>query len=64
MFSNIYSKSTLQSSPIIQELSQQIVIKRLLPILEAAAQGEKSLNVLEYCYAVSMDFISSFVFGF
>ncbi len=63
MFANIYSKSVLQSSPVIRELSEEIVIKRLLPIIEAAAQDGKPLNVLEYSAAVNMDFISSFVFG-
>jgi len=63
MFANIYSKSTLQSSPVIRKLSQSIVIEGLLPIIESAAEAGKPLNVLEYSSAVNMDFISAFIFG-
>jgi cytochrome P450 len=63
MFGNIYSKSVLQSSKAIRDMSQEIVIKRFLPIIEAAAVQGNPLNVLEYNSAVYMDFISAFVFG-
>jgi cytochrome P450 len=63
MFSNIYSKSVLQSSQVIRDLSREIVIERLLPIIEKAAVQGDVLNVLEYSSAVYMDFISAFIFG-
>jgi unspecific monooxygenase len=63
MFSNIYSKSALQSSQVIRDLSREIVIERLLPIIETAAVQGGFLNVLEYNSAVYMDFISAFIFG-
>jgi hypothetical protein len=63
MFANIYSKSALQSSPFIQELSHAIVIKGLLQIIKAPVQDGKSINVLEYSSAVNTEFISGFVFG-
>jgi cytochrome P450 len=63
MFANIYSKSTLQSSAVIREMSQAIVIERLLPIIDSAARGGTPLNILEYSSAVYLDFISAFIFG-
>jgi cytochrome P450 len=63
MFGNIYSKSVLQTSTTIRDLSQEIIIKRFIPIIEAAAVQGNPLNVLEYNSAVYMDFISAFVFG-
>jgi hypothetical protein len=63
MFGNIYSKSTLRSSPTIRDLCEEIVIRRFLPILEAAAVQGSPINVLEYNSAVYMDFICAFIFG-
>jgi hypothetical protein len=63
MFSNLYSKSTLQSSVVMQELSQAIIIERLLPIIDSTAKESTPLNMLEYCYATYLDFTSAFVFG-
>jgi hypothetical protein len=63
MFGNIYSKSTLRSSPIFRDLCEEIVIRRFLPILEAAAVQGSPINVLEYNHAVYMDFICAYIFG-
>ena len=63
MFANIYSKSTLQSSAVIRELSQAIFIERLLPIIDSAARDGTPLNMLDYSSAVYSDLTSAFVFG-
>lgn len=63
MFGNIYSKSTLRSSPVIRDLCEEIVIRRFLPNLEAAAVQGNPINVLECNHAVYMDFICAFIFG-
>lgn len=63
MFGNIYSKSALLSSAVIQELSQAIFIERLLPILASAASTGTPLNMLEYSAAIFSDFTTAFVFG-
>jgi len=63
MFGNIYSKSTLRSSLTIRDLCEEIVIRRFLPIIEAAAVQGSPINVLEYNSAVYMDFICAFIFG-
>ena len=63
MFGNIYSKSALQSSAVIRELSQAIFIERLLPVIASAARNGTPLNMLEYSSAVYSDFTTAFVFG-
>ncbi|KAE9371836.1 cytochrome P450 [Stipitochalara longipes BDJ] len=63
MFGSIYSKSSLQSSSVIRDLCQEIVMGRLLPIIEAAAVQRNFVNVLEHSAAIYMDFISAFIFG-
>jgi unspecific monooxygenase len=59
----IYSKSSLQSSSVIRDLCQELVVARLLPIIEKSAVKGSPVNMLEYSSAVYMDFISSFIFG-
>ena len=63
MFANIYSKSALQSSAVIRELSQAIFIERLLQVIDSAARGGTPLNMLDYGSAVYSDFTTAFVFG-
>ena len=63
MFANIYSKSALQSSAVIRELSQAIFIERLLPIIDSAARDGTPINMLDYSSAVYSDFTTAFVFG-
>ncbi|KAN0096812.1 putative cytochrome P450 [Hyaloscypha variabilis] len=63
MFGSIYSKSSLQSSSMIRDLCQELVVARLLPIIEKSAVKGSPINMLEYSSAVYMDFISSFIFG-
>jgi hypothetical protein len=63
MFGNIYSKSALHSSAVIQELCQAVFVERLLPIIASAAGTGTPLNMLEYGSAVYSDFTTAFVFG-
>jgi len=63
MFGSIYSKSALQSSAVIRELSQTIFIERLLPVIDSAVRDGTSLNMLDYGSAVYSDFTTAFVFG-
>jgi cytochrome P450 len=63
MFANIYSKSGLQSSAVIRELSQAIFIERLLPVIDSAARDGTPLNMLDYSSAVYSDYTTAFVFG-
>ena len=63
MLSNLYSKSTLQSSPDIRRISQVIVMERLLPVLETAAESHEPFDAFEHSLATSMDFITAYLFG-
>ena len=63
MISNVYSKSYLQSSPEVHEISKIMVFDRLLPLLDDAAIKREPLDVLELNFSSTMDFIIAFIFG-
>lgn len=63
MFAGLYSKTTLHASPEIRDISNQIVAQRLLPIIDNAARDRRSVDVLEVSLSLSMDFITSYLFG-
>lgn len=63
MLSNIYSKSFLQSSPHMQLISEAILYERFLPIIQEAASSNTPMNMYEINQAVTMDFVSAYLFG-
>jgi len=63
MISNVYSKSNLQSLQDMDAISQVLLYRRLLPLLEAAAESGTGVDVLDLNYAVAMDFINAYLFG-
>jgi cytochrome P450 len=63
MLSNIYSKSFLQSSPILKIISETIIYDRFLPILDKAASAKSALDVHDLNQALTMDFVSAYLFG-
>lgn len=63
MIANIYSKSFIQSSPDMRELSHEILFSRLLPIIESSAVETTSLDVFDLNLASSMDFMNAWIFG-
>lgn len=63
MLSRVYSKSFLQESTDLRDVSKIVLSHRLLPILDRAAKAGKATNVLPLFQAVGMDFTSSFLFG-
>ncbi|KAL4917545.1 cytochrome P450 [Aspergillus aurantiobrunneus] len=63
MLSRVYSKSYLQESPDLRDLSAVILSQRLLPILQQKAASGETVNVLPLFQAVGMDFTSSYLFG-
>lgn len=63
MVSNVYSKSFIQSSNEAHEITRLILFDRLLPTLDVCAAKDSPLEVHEFNYAVTMDFISSYLFG-
>ncbi|KAL8959552.1 MAG: hypothetical protein Q9183_005610 [Haloplaca sp. 2 TL-2023] len=63
MLSNIYSKSVLQSSNEVQELTRLILFDRLLPVLDAAACNSSPLDVMDLDDGITMDFITAHELG-
>ncbi|KAL4873681.1 hypothetical protein BDV12DRAFT_51580 [Aspergillus spectabilis] len=63
MLSRVYSKSYLQESPDLRDLSAVILSQRLLPLLQRVATSGETVNVLPLFQAVGMDFTSSYLFG-
>lgn len=63
MLSNIYSKSTLQTSPHLRIVSNAVIFDRLLPILAEAASSGTPLEVHDLNQGLTMDFVSSYLFG-
>lgn len=63
MLASLYSKTTLQSSPEMHRISQNLLTERFLPITEAAARDQAPVDALELNFAVAMDFINAYLFG-
>ncbi|KAI4215859.1 MAG: hypothetical protein LQ351_001847 [Letrouitia transgressa] len=63
MISNVYSKSYLQSSQEVTEITQTMLLDRLLPLLDRSSSAKTPVEIHEVNFAVAMDFISSYLFG-
>ncbi|EEH43034.2 uncharacterized protein PADG_07854 [Paracoccidioides brasiliensis Pb18] len=63
MMSNIYSKSYLQASPHIATISREVILRRLLPILQQNAMSQSDVEVHELNNAITMDFVCAYIFG-
>lgn len=64
LMSNVYSKSFLQSSSDLRELSREIIFGRLLPIIESSADDRTPLDVFDLNLASTMDLMTAYAFGF
>lgn len=63
MLSHVYSKSYIQNSIDLQELSRVLLVERLLPILQQAAEGEEPFDAYSLNQALGADFMTSYLFG-
>ena len=63
MVSNVYSKSYLQNSEDLKLVSQSLLYRQFLPILEDAASKGGSLDVFDLTQALGMDVTSGYLFG-
>lgn len=54
MVSNVYAKSTLQSSPALTKQTEIILRDRLYPRLESAAQKGSAIELYDVFSAVTM----------
>src|SRR5690242_2865386 len=65
MLSNIYSKSVVIASPVLQAQVSTILYQRLLPRLAAAHSGADKgvLEASTLISATTMDIVTSYIFG-
>jgi hypothetical protein len=63
MLSHVYSKSYLRSSIDLQELSRVLIVERLLPILQKAAESAEPFDAYSLNQALGADFMTSYLFG-
>ena len=66
MMSNIYSKSTIHTSPALAAQARAIIFDRLLPLLTAAAtplDSQDGIEIHEIWNSTTMDFIAAYQFG-
>lgn len=61
MLSNVYAKSVLQASPAFRTISETILCRRMVPRVAAAPQGV--LEAYELFSAVTLDFVTAYIFG-
>lgn len=54
MVSNVYAKSTLQSSPALTKQTEAILCDRLYPRLKAAAEDGAAIELYDVFSAVTM----------
>ena len=63
LITNVYSRSFLQRSPELQEVSKTVLFERLIPILDLYSKEGKGIDVLELSQCAAMDMISGYIFG-
>ncbi|KKY17323.1 putative cytochrome p450 [Diplodia seriata] len=63
MVSNIYSNSTLLSSPALENITQTILNERFIPALRSAIAGSKDVDVYSLFGGTSMDIVTGYIFG-
>jgi hypothetical protein len=63
IMAHVFSKSYLQASPDFDALSRELILRRLLPVIQSTAATGKPVDVLHLFSAVSNDFMAAFGFG-
>ena len=65
MLTRVYAKSYIQHSPVMAQLSADIVGRRLLPVLRlhGGAEGD-AVDVMALFQFFGMDFMTAYLFGF
>ena len=63
LVSHLYSKSHLQSSPLIERINQEIICCRMLPLLASFAKENTAFDAYMFNHGVAMDFITAYIFG-
>lgn len=63
MLSNIYAKTTLQTSPGLQKITKALLDDRLIPRLKEMSETGKPSEFYWLFTAITMDFVSCYIFG-
>ena len=63
MLSNVYAKSTLQSSPSMTAITRHMLEDRLMPRLRELSASNKPIEFYDIFSAATLDFVSAYVFG-
>jgi cytochrome P450 len=63
MLSNVYSKSYVNSSVVLADITKVLIRDRLLPKLSALAQSGEPFDIFPILSASTMDFVTSYLFG-
>lgn len=63
MLSNVYAKTTLQSSEGMHGITESILKEHFIPHLQGLAKTGKPAEFYDIFSAVTMDFVSAYVFG-
>lgn len=63
MLSNVYAKSTLQGSQALHKQTHVLLRERLHQRLKAGAEAANGVELYDIFAAVTMDFVSSYIFG-
>ncbi len=63
MLSNIYAKSTLQSSKGLEKITEHMITDRMVPKLREAAEAGQPLEFYHLFCAMATDFVAAYVFG-
>lgn len=63
ILSNIYSKSYLQKSATLAEVTRTILFDRFLPRLDTYAKEGRDVEIYSDLYAITMDMVTNYQFG-
>lgn len=63
MLSKLYTKSYLQRSENMANLSKHIILTRLGPLLQRSIHGKDGINVVELFEWTGLDFVTAYLFG-
>ncbi|KAL4791184.1 cytochrome P450 [Aspergillus venezuelensis] len=59
----VYAKPYIQRSPSVRAILREILIQRVLPIVQASAAQRKPIDILPLNLAYGLDVVSAFEFG-
>ncbi|KXT02656.1 hypothetical protein AC578_1146 [Pseudocercospora eumusae] len=63
MLSNVYAKSTLQTSPALTKITDIMINERLIPRLQKSAKSGEPVELYDVFSAVTMDYVTGYIFG-